>query len=335
LPAFLIGADLSRVQEQERGGTTFRDLDGTKPSGTTSTGGGVLTLLKAHGFNYVRLRSFVDPKASGGYAEGLAEAFCDRDHTAEFATGVKRAGMGLLLDIHYADNFADPGRQPKPAAWAKLGFVELTKAVHDYTFDLLSTLSRAGGRPDIVQVGNEITQGLLFDASGVTAGTGGKVSGAAFGNLATLLKAGIEAVHEVDPQILVMLHIDRCADAATSKWWLSGVQAAGVQFDIFGQSCYDFAGYQQPSSAWAPTFAELATAFPGLRFAAAEHQPKPLLVAQTIAGIAGKRGLGMFDFEPTSYGDMNSLLFTFSQNVASAEPAIRDYDTIASTYGMR
>lgn len=129
-----------------------------------------------------------------------------------------------------------------------------------------------------------------------------------------------------------MLHIDRCADLPTSKWWISGVQNAGVHFDVFAQSCYDFSGYQQPSSAWAPAFADLAATFPALRFAAAEYQPKPLLVARTLANIPNRRGLGTFVFEPTSYGDMNSLLFTFAQNVATAIPAIQDFDTIAATY---
>ncbi|MGC4093786.1 MAG: glycosyl hydrolase 53 family protein [Polyangiaceae bacterium] len=332
MPGFIIGADISRAQQQEDGGMRFRDVDGSEPSGTTSTGGGLLTVLKKHKFNYVRLRTFVNPSASGGYAAGLSQAYCDRDHTVRFGAGAKLAGMGVLLNLHYSDNFADPGKQTKPAAWASLSFADLTTRVHDYTKDVVQAMTAGNARPDIVQIGNEIPQGLLFDASGATGGTGGKVSGQAFANLAALLKAGINGVKEVDPNIKIMMHLDRCHDLAVNQWWVAGVQGAGVSFDILGESCYDFTGYQQPSSSWPNTFATLASAYPNLTFTATEYQPQRLLVNQTIAGITGKRGLGSFIFEPTSYNDMNAMLFTISNNVATATTAINDFDTIAAMY---
>ena len=335
MPNFIVGADISRVQQQEDGGMKFKDTDGSQPTGTTITGGGLLTILKKHGFNYVRLRTFVNPKATGGYAASLSQAYCDRDHTAKFAAGVKLAGMGVLLDIQYSDNFADPGTQTKPADWANLSFADLTTQVYTYTKDVVSAMKTAGGRPDIVQIGNEIPQGLLFDASGVTAGTGGKVSGTAFANLAALLKQGIQGVKDADSNIKIMMHLDRCNDLATTQWWVKGVQGQGVAFDVLGQSCYDFTGYQQPSSSWAGNFSTLATGFPGLSFAAAEYSPNPLFVAQVLAGIANKRGLGTFIFEPTSYNNMNSMLFTIASNVATANAAMADFDTITSLYANR
>lgn len=335
LPNFIIGADISRAQQQEDGGMSFREVDGSTPSGSTSTGGGLLTVLKNHKFNYVRLRTFVNPSASGGYAAGLGQAYCDRDHTVRFAAGVKLARMGLLLNIQYSDNFTDPGTQLKPTAWASLSFADLTTRVHDYTKDVVTALLAANARPDIVQIGNEIPSGLLFDPSGVTGGSGGKVSGSAFGNLAALLKAGIAGVKEADPNIKIMMHLDRCHDLAVNQWWVAGVKNAGVTFDILGESCYDFTGYQQPSSSWAATFATLASGYPSLSFTATEYQPQRLLTAQVLAGITGKRGLGTFIFEPTSYADMNGMLFTISKNVATATTAINDYDTIAASYANR
>jgi arabinogalactan endo-1,4-beta-galactosidase len=337
MPAFIIGADISRVQEQEDGGMTFRDVDGSAPSGTTSTGGGLLTILKNHGFNYVRLRIFVNPAASGGYS---SQGYCDTPHTLRFAQGVKLAGMGLLLDFHYSDTWADPGNQAKPAAWANLGFADLVTQVNTYTRDVVQQLKDAGARPDMVQVGNEIPQGLLFDASGAVAGNGGKVSGQDFGNLGQLLKAGISAVKAVDSNIKIMMHIDRCHDLAVNTWWFEGVWSQGVEFDILGESCYDRANYQQPASSWPGTFSSLiangtgsgtyAAKYASLLFLVAEYSDSKQLVNDTIYNIANQRGLGTFIWEPTNWGEM---AFNASGQALSQYMAI--YDNIAATYGQR
>jgi arabinogalactan endo-1,4-beta-galactosidase len=327
LPAFIIGADISRVQEQEDSGMTFKDFDGTTPTGTTTTGGGILTILKKHGFNYVRLRIFVNPATSGGYS---SSGYCDRDHTVKFATGVKLAGMGLLLDFHYSDTWADPANQNKPTAWASSSFADLTTQVYSYTKDVVTQLKANNGRPDMVQIGNEIPQGLLFDASGAVAGNGGKVSGQQFGNLAALLSAGVRGVKEVDSNIKIMMHLDRCNDNATSTWWVKGVQGAGVQFDILGESCYDRANYQQPTSDWGPNFSNLATSFPNLNFVAAEYSDSKQIVNDTIFNIANKRGLGTFIWEPTNWGEM---MFNNSGQLLSQYATL--FDNVAATYGKR
>src|SRR5262249_5646382 len=146
----------------------------------------ILVILKSHGFNYIRLRTFVDPKAADGYSP---KGYCDLAHTITMAKRVKAAGMGLLLDFHYSDNWADPGKQVKPAAWQSLGFDALAAAVHDYTKDAISKLVTAGAAPDLVQIGNEITPGMLLPDG-------------AIGNwkqLGALLKAGIAGVKDVAP----------------------------------------------------------------------------------------------------------------------------------------
>jgi arabinogalactan endo-1,4-beta-galactosidase len=333
MPPFIIGADISIVPQKETEGTTFKDVDGSAPSGTTSTGGGILTILKNHGFNYIRLRTFVNPAASGGYS---AQGYCDRDHTIEFGKGIKRAGMGFLLDFHYSDTWADPDDQAKPVAWAGLTFTELTVQVYDYTKDVIAQLKADHARPDIVQIGNEIPQGLLFDASGAVGGTGGKVSGQTFAKLAALLKAGIKGVKDVDANIKIMMHLDRCDDLAVNTWWLgtttpaTGVLGEGVQFDILGESCYDQADYQEPPSAWAPTFSSLAAAYPNLTFIAVEYSTSKQLVNETIFNIPNKRGLGAFIWEPTYWSE---TLFDSSGKALSQYMSI--YDTIAATYGQR
>jgi arabinogalactan endo-1,4-beta-galactosidase len=320
LPPFIIGADISGVQQREDGGFRFRDVNGTTPSGTASTGGGILTILKNHGFNYVRLRTWVNP--NGGW--------CDLSHTIRFATGVKQAGMGFLLDFHYSDTWADPGTQTKPAAWANLSFSELVTRVYDYTRDAVQQLEDAGARPDMVQIGNEIPQGLLFDPSGVTAGNGGKVSGQQFGNLTQLLSAGIRGVKDVDSNILIMMHLDRCNDLDVNTWWVDGVQGQGVAFDILGESCYDQSGYQQPSSSWAPTLSTLASRYPNLRFVAAEYSTQKQMVADLMFNLPNRRGLGTFIWEPTSFSER-----AFDSSGQAIASYMTVYENIAATYGRR
>jgi arabinogalactan endo-1,4-beta-galactosidase len=337
MPAFIIGADISRVQQQEDSGTKFKDVDGSTPSGTTSTGGGLLTILKNHGFNYVRLRIFVNPAASGGYS---SQGYCDLAHTIRFAAGVKQAGMGLLLDFHYSDTWADPGNQKKPAAWANLAFADLVTQVYTYTKDVITQLKAANGRPDMVQIGNEIPQGLLFDASGAVAGNGGKVSGQQFANLGQLLNAGVSGVKDVDSNIKIMMHIDRCNDLGTNTWWLEGVWSQNVPFDILGESCYDRANYQQPASSWPGVFSGIiangtgsnkyAANYAKLLFVAAEYSDSKQLVNDTIYNIPSKRGLGTFIWEPTNWGEM-----AFNSSGQALSQYMSIYDNIAATYGKR
>src|SRR5262249_6776862 len=137
---FFIGADITWVQRDETNGATY--TDGTPRD--------ILQLLKDHGFNYIRLRTFVDPRASDGYDR--TNGYADLAHTITFGKRIKDAGMGFLLDFHYSDNWADPGKQCVPVAWQSATTIEqLATLVHDYTADAVTQLIGAGARPDMVQ----------------------------------------------------------------------------------------------------------------------------------------------------------------------------------------
>ena len=113
--------------------------------------------------------------------------------------------MGFLLDFHYSDYWADPGKQIKPAAWVNDDLAAAVTHLHDYTFMAIQALVAAGARPDMVQIGNEITPGILLSP-----GTPSRTADSSgWPALAQLLNAGIQAVHEVDPTIKIMLHIDQ------------------------------------------------------------------------------------------------------------------------------
>ena len=137
---YILGADVSSMAEQEDRGIVFVDTDGVEKD--------LLSLLKNHGFNFIRLRTFVEPLNDYGYASddscpGKAEAYNDRDHIVALARRVKDAGMGLLLDFHYSDTWADPGKQVIPEAWRGAETVDdLARYVSDYTTDVMQAISR-------------------------------------------------------------------------------------------------------------------------------------------------------------------------------------------------
>ena len=213
----MLGADISFLPELEARGMKFSDKGVQKDA---------IDILKDHGFNYVRLRIFNDPAADSGYSP--KKGFCDLQHTLEMAKRVKKAGLKLLLDFHYSDTWADPGKQFKPAAWKGLSFPELTKALHDYTRDVMLALKQQNTLPDMVQNGNEINHGIVWPD--------GRVNN--LDSLSQLLKAGINAVKEVAPSTIIMLHVALGGQHDETVWFIDNMLARGVQFDVIGQSYY-------------------------------------------------------------------------------------------------
>jgi arabinogalactan endo-1,4-beta-galactosidase len=327
LPPFILGADVTITMEDEYWGATYTDAGKVKP---------LEQLLKDHGFNFIRIDTFVDPGAPGGFAADKEQPFRDLAHTITLAKRVKAIGLGFLLDLHYSDTWTNPGAQATPAGWAGLSLAALETQVYDYTKDAVAQLKAASAMPDIVQVGNEITNGMLWEL--------GRASGSNFDGFATLLKAGIRAVHDVDPGIQIMLHIEKCNKTDTSEWWLDGVLGAGVVFDILGQSCYatapnGVAGYQGTPAEWQVTFAALATRYPKLKFIVAEYSAEQRAVNDTMFNLPDHRGLGSFNWDPTRAYDTHPNQALFSTNGAwnkyVAIPELMAlYEQMAKDYGL-
>jgi arabinogalactan endo-1,4-beta-galactosidase len=327
-PSFMLGADITWVQADIAAGATYSD----------GTARDILQILKDHGFNYIRLRTFVDPKAPDGYDR--QSGYADLSHTIAFGKLIKAAGLGFLLDFHYSDNWADPGKQCVPNAW--LGFTDITQmasALHDYTHDTVAALVAAGARPDMVQVGNEITPGMdihVCDANGHPTGVnpvGGPISN--WGNLGSLLRAGSSAVKEVDPEILVMLHLDRGNAFQPSHDFIVNAQAQGVAFDVFGESCYT--AYQGTPADWAANFSSLASAFPDLKFVIAEYGPEERAANDLLFALPRQQGLGSFVWEPTHAGAWNlgHTLFNAAGNANTASADLLLYDQMKIDYASR
>ncbi|MEO5564821.1 MAG: beta-galactosidase GalA [Chitinophagaceae bacterium] len=213
----MLGADISFLPQLEDRGMKFSDKGVEKDP---------ILIMKEHGFNYVRLRIFNDPAREGGYSRG--RGFCDLEHTKQMAKRVKDAGMKLLLDFHYSDTWADPGKQYKPAAWANLSFEELKKALYDYTKKVMQELKDQGTTPDMVQVGNEINHGMVWPEGNISHPD----------SLAQLISAGNAAVKAVDPSVIIMMHVALGGQHDESSFFIDQMLARGVQFDVIGESYY-------------------------------------------------------------------------------------------------
>ena len=213
----MLGADISFLPQLEARGMKFSDKGVEKDA---------IQILKAHGFNYVRLRVFNDPANDSGYSP--KKGFCDLEHTKQMAKRVKVAGMKLLLDFHYSDYWADPGKQYKPAAWKNLSFTELKKALYDFTKKVTEELKAQGTTPDMVQVGNEINHGLVWPDGNV----------ASIDNTAQLISAGTAAVKSVDPNVVMLLHVALGGQNYESVNFIDNMLARGVSFDVIGESYY-------------------------------------------------------------------------------------------------
>jgi arabinogalactan endo-1,4-beta-galactosidase len=310
--AFIIGADISAVQAAEDRGVRFSDNGVQKD---------ILQILKDHGFNYARLRIFNDPTRATGQAAYSARGYCDLAHTIAMSKRIKAAGMGLLIDFHYSDSWADPAKQHTPGAWRDLPFDGLVKALHDYTKDCVTALKDAGAEPDMVQIGNEITPGMMNDHN---SGGGGTRNWAQLG---ALLKAGIAAVHEVDPKIQIMLHIDKGGDNRATRAWVDAALAQGVEFDILGQSCYT--QWQGTPAQWKANFDDLVTRYPNLRFNIVEIGDQVRSTYDIMHNLPDHRGTGTFVWEPTQNGNRQGL---FDNRGAVIPAKMGVYDQIVKEY---
>ncbi len=212
----ILGADISFLPQLEESGHKFYDNGIQKDA---------IQLLKDHGFNYIRLRIFNNPTSDSGYSK---KGYCDLESTKKMALRIKAAGMGFLLDFHYSDNWADPGKQHKPAAWKHADFQQLQDSLKAFTKNTLLALKEQGTLPDMVQVGNEINHGMLWP-DGTTKH---------LDTLAAFFKAGIAGVRSVDKSVKVVLHIACGGENSESIYFVDNMLKRDVKFDIIGESYY-------------------------------------------------------------------------------------------------
>lgn len=222
-----LGVDISTyLEELEHGAVYYQGSNVVDP----------LDLLRERGVDSVRLRLWNDPQSEDGTS--YLGGGCSLDVVRRTAALVMAKGFDLMLDFHYSDFWVDPGKQMIPKAWRGKTLGEMADAVYAYTRDTLLSLRADSILPSYVQIGNEITNGILWPV-----GRLGEESDSVRSNydsLCALLKAGVRACREVAPSAKIVLHLERSHDQAVYQEFFTQMQAHGVDFDVIGVSYYPF-----------------------------------------------------------------------------------------------
>ena len=270
----ILGADISFLPQLESRGMKFSD---------NGVPGDAIEIMKAHGFNYIRLRIFNQPANPKGYSPG--KGFCDLEHTKEMAKRIKAAGMKFLLDFHYSDYWADPQQQNKPAAWVGEDFTTLKKSLYDYTVNVMQQLNDQGTTPDMVQVVNEINHGMVWPE--------GEINN--LDSLAQLIYEGVKGVKAVSPSTKIMLHIALGGQNPEARFFLDNMKKRNVPFDVIGLSYY-------PKWHGTPTdlknnMADLAKRYPQ-QVMVAEYSQLKYEVNDIAFHVPDNKAVGSFIWEP-------------------------------------
>ena len=253
---YVKGMDLSTLLELERLGAKYYDGGEERD---------ILDIMKDYDVDTIRLRIWNDPWGKDHESYGAGEN--DVPTTLEIAKRVSEKGLGVLMNFHYSDFWADPGKQIKPKAWEGMTVEELTQAVYDFTFDTMELFKKEGVNITMVQVGNELSNGLLWPEGkiDVDAGVG------EYDNIAAFVSAGIRAVRKSNPDIPVMLHLDNGGNNELYRRWFDNYLARGEDFDLIGLSYYPF---------WHGTMDQLINNMNDM----AERYHKDLIIAEVSMG---------------------------------------------------
>lgn len=216
---FIKGMDLSTLVELEQCGAKYYD-NGKEED--------LLSIFKKYDVDTIRIRLWNDPYSPEGEPYGAGTN--DLATSIEIGKRVTKAGFGVLLNFHYSDFWADPGKQIKPKAWADYGTDQLERAVYDFTLESLRAFQEAGVNITMIQIGNELSNGLLWPE--------GRVPN--YDNIARFVSSGIRAVRALDEEVPIMIHLDNGGNNALYREWFDHYMERGEDFQIIGLSYYPF-----------------------------------------------------------------------------------------------
>lgn len=215
-PGFIRGMDISSVVSLERAGVKFYDESGAEED--------IFKILSDKGVNYIRVRVWNRPFDSEG--NGYGGGNCDITTAAEIGRRAAEYGMRLLVDFHYSDFWADPGKQKAPKDWENLSLDDKCEALYEYTLNSLSYISQEGADIGMVQIGNETNSGIAGEY--------------VFSKMPRLFSAGADAVRAFDKNILIAVHFTGVDDTQTIKWRADYLSQYNVNYDVFGVSYYPY-----------------------------------------------------------------------------------------------
>ncbi|MDW6019278.1 glycosyl hydrolase 53 family protein [Vibrio plantisponsor] len=306
--AFIKGADISWITQMEDSGYEFYNDWGYRQD--------VLSILRDHGMNAVRLRIWVNP--SDGYYSSL-------DDVIVKAQWAKDANMDVMIDFHYSDTWADPGNQWKPSQWQQLSFEDLMGQVWSYTRDSLNTLKAAGITPKWIQVGNETNNGMLWN-DGMASNN--------MRNYAWLFNSGRNAAKEVFPDAKVIVHLANCHDNANFRWIFDGLQSNSAWWDVIGASSYpkNATGltWQEANNQCLSNLNDMVERY-GTEVMITEigvpwddPQAKTIIadMIQKVRSIKQDKGIGIFYWEPQAYSWQGYTLGAWDPNTRQPTQAL-------------
>ena len=315
---FANGADVSWLTQMEASGKKFYNASGTQTE--------CMALLKSLGMNAIRLRVWVNP--SGGY-----------NNAADVLVKARRAndlGMRLMIDFHYSDTWADPGHQTKPAAWTSLSLADLKSALATHTTDVLTLLKNNGITPEWVQVGNETSNGMLWDT--------GKAS-VSMANYAALTTAGYDAVKAVFPDCKVIVHLNNGYNNTTFRWIFDGLKNNGGKWDVIGLSVYPT--WYTTANDW--TNCNIAT-LANMNDMVSRYGKEVMVVECGMSwdspvacknfltdlitktkSVTGGKGLGVFYWEPECYGNWQGYSLGAFDNSGKPTIAMDAFNNLSGT----
>ena len=303
---FIKGADVSIMPELERNGTKFYD-NGIEQDG--------LTILKNHGVNWIRVRIWNNPYVVG--PEGVGGGNTDEAKAIEMAKRAKALGMKVLVDFHYSDFWVDPGQQKKPDAWKNDSGDKLLDDVYAYTAKVMQDFNAQGVTPDMVQVGNELNNGMLWPEAQLTEDN---PNGYKF--LAKLLNAGLQAVHDNDKdnKVKTMIHLAGVDVNLYHTFFDNLIVKNKVNdFDIIGMSFYPF---------WHGTMDDLKNT---MNDVSAKYN-KDVIAVETAFGYT----LEDADFEKNNFGTNEEKVGGYKATVQGQATGLRDVmATVASVNDNR
>ena len=285
LPAdFIMGMDASCVPALERGGVKYYDHAGTEKD--------VYQILSENGINYIRIRVWNDPFDANG--NGYGGGNCDIENAVVIGKRATEYGMKLLVDFHYSDFWADPGKQMTPKAWKGMDIDEKSEALYQYTKDSLQKLVDAGVDIGMVQIGNE-TNGVMCGENSSALGGWKKIM--------QLISAGSKAVREVCPDALVAVHFTNPENAGSYDSYAKNLDYYQVDYDVFASSYYPY---------WHGTLENLSQVLSKI----AETYGKKVMVAETSyaytaedtdfsGNTIGEGGSDVKDYPFTQQGQAN------------------------------
>lgn len=292
---FIMGMDASCVPALENSGVKYYDHEGTEKD--------VYEILSSNGINYIRVRVWKDPYDADG--NGYGGGNCDVDNAIAVGKRATAYGMKLLVDFHYSDFWADPGKQMVPKAWEGMTIEQKETALYEYTKESLQKLKDAGVDVGMVQVGNETNGALCGESSGSLGG---------WKRICQLFSAGAKAVREVLPDAQVVVHFANPEKADQYVSYGKNLDYYGVDYDVFASSYYPY---------WHGTLENLSQVLSNI----ATTYDKKVMVAETSYAFTAEDT----DFNGNTIGEGSAVTKNYPYTLQGQANLVRDViDTVVN-----